>query len=480
MKRARCFSLMVLMFIGIFGFAGLNSRIEEEAEIDYQKVRIKKLPFALQCWTYRKFSFYETLAKAKELGIRFLQPYPGQRLDKEGEERFNHELSPEKIKEIRQKLREAGITLVSYGVVGFDNTEESMKTVFAFARQMGIRTIVTEPKYDDYTLIEKMVKKYNIQVAIHNHPPPTKYARPESVLERVKGLDSRIGVCADTGHWMRTGVDPLQALRMLEGRIVDVHLKDLNEFGKREAFDVPFGSGKANVRDILAELTRQNYRGFIAIEHEKKEDIDNPAPPIQKGLEYVRSVTYYQDYEQILGWNFRSYHKHGWNHYGPGFFELDADTGVLRGNGGMGLFWYSVKEYKDFILELDFKCADKFTNSGVFLRIPEMPFNNDYIYHSFEIQIDDNGKGIHHTAAAYDAEAPTQNASRPSGEWNHMKISFIGDRIQVELNDIPVLDWKAEPRGKIRDFAREGYIGLQNHDSRSPAYFKEIYIKEIK
>ncbi|MFC2158952.1 TIM barrel protein, partial [Acidobacteriota bacterium] len=414
MKRALCFSLTFLMFIGILGFAGLNSRVEEEAAIDYQKIRIKKLPFALQCWTYRKFSFYETLTKAKELGIRFLQPYPGQKLDKEGEERFNHELSPDKIKEIRQKLGEMGISLVSYGVVGFDNTEESMKAVFAFARQMGIRTIVTEPKYDDYTLIEKMVKKYNIKVAIHNHPPPTKYARPETVLERIKGLDPRIGVCADTGHWMRTGVDPLQALRMLEGRIVDVHLKDLNEFGKREAYDVPFGSGKANVRDILAELTRQNYRGFIAIEHEKKEDIDNPAPPIVKGLEYVKSVTYYQDYDQILGWNFRSYNKHGWNHYGPGFFELNADTGVLKGNGGMGLFWYSVKKYKDFILELDFKCADKFTNSGIFLRVPEIPFNNDYIYHSFEIQIDDNSKGIHHTAAAYDAEAPTQSASRPS------------------------------------------------------------------
>jgi len=61
-----------------------------------------------------------------------------------------------------------------------------------------------------------------------------------------------------------------------------------------------------------------------------------------------------------------------------------------------------------------------------------------------------------------------------------MKISFIGEQIKVELNDQEVIDWRAEARGKVKDFAREGYIGLQNHDSRSPVYFKNIYIKEVK
>jgi hypothetical protein len=176
---------------------------------------------------------------------------------------------------------------------------------------------------------------------------------------------------------------------------------------------------------------------------------------------------------------YRGYSKHGWNHYGPGYFELDERTGVLKGQGGMGLLWYAAKKYKDFVLELDYKCADKFTNSGIFLRVPEIPVSDDYIYHSFEIQINPAGKGIHKTGAAYDAEAPMKDAFHPAGEWNHIKISFIGNRIKAELNDILVLDWEAEPRGKVKDFADEGYIGLQNHDSRSPVYFKNIYIKEI-
>jgi len=114
------------------------------------------------------------------------------------------------------------------------------------------------------------------------------------------------------------------------------------------------------------------------------------------------------------------------------------------------------------------------------LRVPQMPVNNDYIFHSFEIQIYDKGKDIHKTGAAYDAEAPYAAAFKETGLWNHFKLTFKGNRIQVELNGAQILDWEAEPRGKVRDFAPEGYIGLQNHDSRSPVYFRKIFIKELK
>jgi len=446
----------------------------------YENVRIKKFPFAVQCWTFRKFSFFEALQRIKDLGIKYVQPYPGQILEKNDPKvKFDHNLPDDQIDRVKNKLKELGLTLVSYGVVNFENNEEETQKVFEFARKMGIRTIVTEPGYDDYSMIDKMVKEYKINIAIHNHPTPSKYARPETILYRVDGLDPRIGACADTGHWMRSGVNPLEALRALKGRIQDVHLKDLNMFGSKEAFDVPFGQGKANIRDILAELTLQDYAGYISIEHEKKEDVDNPSPAVKKGMEYIKSITYYQDHEQILRRGYRGYSKHGWNHYGPGYFELDERTGVLKGQGGMGLLWYAAKKHKDFILELDYKCADKFTNSGIFLRVPEIPVSDDYIYHSFEIQINPAGKGIHKTGAAYDAEAPMKDAFHHAGEWNHFKISFVGNRIKVELNDVLVLDWEAEPRGKVRDIAREGYIGLQNHDSRSPVFFKNIYIKEI-
>ncbi|MFW6140009.1 MAG: family 16 glycoside hydrolase [Acidobacteriota bacterium] len=491
MKEKKYTILMLIMFLVISCSSGEQAVEKPEPVIEetssqiervpYSEVRIKEFPFAVQCWTFRKYSFYETLDKVKDLGIQYLEAYPGQRLDRDNPEvKIDHNLSERQRGEVKKALNEHGIKLVSYGVVHFDNTEESMEKVFEFAKHMGIQTIVTEPAFDDFSLLEEMVKKYNIKIAIHNHPEPSKYARPEIVLEHIKGLDERIGACADTGHWMRTGVNPVEALRLLEGRITNVHLKDLNAFADKEAYDVPLGQGEANIHDILAELTLQSYAGFLAVEHENPEEVDNPSPSVEKGIQYVQSITYYKGYEEILAQSRGRFSKHGWNHYGPGYFILDEKTGILKSQGGMGLFWYSRKAYQDFILELDFKCSRKDTNSGVFLRVPDIPVSNDYIYHSFEIQICDNEEGVHKTGAVYDAEAPTKDAFKETGEWNNFKITFQGDQIQVELNGEEVLDWTAEPRGKVRDFAEEGYIGLQNHDSRSPVYFRNIFIKEIK
>jgi sugar phosphate isomerase/epimerase len=477
-------SSIVFAAINMPKFSKIDSMKREKGLLmessEYKDIRIRKYPIAIQCWTFREFTFQEALEKARTLGIDFVQAYPGQALrpDKSDVE-FDHNLSDEHVQWVQRKLEEHGQRLVAYGVVDFDNTEEDMRKIFDFAKKMGIRTVVAEPKFDDFSLLERMVKEYNIKVAIHNHPAPSKYARPEAVLERIKGLDERIGACVDTGHWMRSGVKPLEGLKKLEGRILDVHLKDLDTFGELKAVDVPFGQGLANVHDILAELTKQNFRGYLAVEYEKEADAINPAPPIKKGVEYIKSITYYEDYEEILSWWDGKFSKHGWNHYGPGYFVLDEKTGVLKSQRGMGLLWFSRKKYGDFVLELEFKCTQSDTNSGIFLRIPGIPSSDDYIYHSFEIQIYDCGIGIHKTGAVYDAEAPSLDVFRPTGEWNSYKITFRGDRIIVELNGTEVVDWIAEPRGKITDFAREGYVGLQNHDSISPVYFRNIYVKEF-
>lgn len=186
-----------------------------------------------------------------------------------------------------------------------------------------------------------------------------------------------------------------------------------------------------------------------------------------------------EGFEQILRPVGGRFTKHGWNHYGPGYFELDPETGVLKSHGGMGLFWYAAKQYGDFVLDLEFRTTDAETNSGIFLRVPSVPLSDDYIYHSFEVQINDAADGIHATGAVYDAEAPVESASNPPGEWNRYRITFVGDHITVELNGKRVIDWDAEPRGKVEDFAPRGYIGLQNHDDRSAVYFRNIYVKEL-
>jgi len=448
---------------------------------DLSQVRIKSFPVAMQCWTYRKYSFFEAVEKTRALGIKYLQAYPGQRLSAEDKETlFNHLMTDLQIESVRKKLSEAGVQVIGYGVADIGRTEAEMRRAFEFARKMGIQVIAAEPQDADFAILEKLVKEYDIRIAVHNHPEPSKYAKPQTVLDRIRGLDERIGACADPGHWMRGGLRPLDALRLLQGRIVDVHLKDRSDFGTgKNIDDVPIGEGRAGLHDILAELTRQDYAGCLTIEYENEQEVLTPEPAVRKGLENIRALTHYDGYTPLISrWNGR-YSKQGWNHYGPGHFELDEKTGILKSQGGMGLLWYSVRKFRDFVLDLEFQCAQKETNSGVFYRIPDLPTSDDYIYHSFEVQIYDAGQGVHQTGAIYDAAAPSQNASRPTGEWNHMKITCQGKRVRVELNGVEVIDWEMEPRGKIKDFSAEGYVGLQNHDSIAPVYFRNLFIKEI-
>ncbi len=450
-------------------------------ETDYASVRIKNFPFASEAWTFRKFTFFETVAKLKELGVRGLEAFPGQALAAEFPgARFGEAMTPEQIAKTKDVLAAAGVTLYGYGVVDIGRTEAEMRKVFDFARTMGIRILVCEPEDDDFTLLEKLVAEYDIKIAIHNHPAPSKYHLPETVFRHVDGKDPRIGSCADSGHWMRGMIDPREAFKLLEGRILDVHLKDRNGFGTGPGVDdVAWGAGAGTIRDLLAELTLQDYDGWLTMEYENEAEVDDPMPAFRKSIDYVKSITYYDGYTQIFrrGWG-GDYEKHGWNHYGPGHFEVDPKAGVLKGQGGMGLLWYG-KKVKDFILDLEFKCAAETTNSGIFLRVPNVPVSDDYIYHSIEIQIDDHSTGLHHTGAAYDIQAPLTGATLPPGRWNHMKVEFRGSRLNVWINEKQVLDWEAAPGGKVRDISPEGYIGLQNHDSDSPPYFRNIYLKEL-
>jgi sugar phosphate isomerase/epimerase len=470
-----------LLISGFVLWASLGGSLAAPPSEDYSQVRIKKFPIAMQCYTYRRYTFLEAVEKTKALGLKYLQAYPGQPFSpQEKDLKVDHNMTPAQLDKVKKAVSDAGLEIVGYGVVDMGRTEASMRQVFEFARRLGVRTIETEPRDEDFPVLEPLVKEYDIRIAIHNHPEPSKYAKPETVLAHIKGLDERIGACADTGHWMRGGLRPVDCLKMLSGRIYDVHIKDRSDFGTAKGVDdVAYGQGKANIHDILAELTLQDFGGWLTIEFENEAEVLTPEPTLRKGLDYIKSITYYENYDQILRRSDWRYSKHGWNHYGPGYFELDEKTGVLKSQGGMGLLWYTAKRYRDFVLELDYRCAQINTNSGVFVRVPEVPASDDYIYHSFEVQISDEGKGIHGTGAIYDAQAPDRNASKPTGEWNHMKVTCQGKNIKVEINGAPVVDWNMEPRGKIKDFSLEGYLGLQNHDSIAPVFFRDVFVKEL-
>lgn len=148
---------------------------------------------------------------------------------------------------------------------------------------MGVETLTAEPEPSQFDYLERMCDEYEINIAIHNHPKPSRYWEPDSILKYVAGRSHRIGACADVGHWVRSGLDPVECLKKLEGHIISIHFKDLNKKA-REAHDVPWGTGVCDVQAMLQELKNQKFKGVFSIEYEH--NWDNNVPEIARSIKY--------------------------------------------------------------------------------------------------------------------------------------------------------------------------------------------------
>jgi sugar phosphate isomerase/epimerase len=253
------------------GVAGLGGRLMADTPAAKGKgaPHAEKLGWRLGCqaWTFhvdennQPVTFYEAMDKTAELGLHFIEAFPGQAISKNGGERLTEKTSADTRKEIKKRLADKGLKLVNFGVGGHS------RELFDFAKDMGIETLVSEPAFDAFDEINKMVEEYQINLALHDHPKPSRYWNPDTVLKVCEGRSKRIGACADTGHWMRSDIKPIDAVKKLEGRIISFHFKDLNEFGKG-AHDVAWGTGRADIKGILAEVKSQGIKPVFSIEFE--------------------------------------------------------------------------------------------------------------------------------------------------------------------------------------------------------------------
>jgi sugar phosphate isomerase/epimerase len=216
-----------------------------------------------QAYTLRDRTLTEALDTLYMLGLKYVECYPGQAVSPEMKNmKFDQNLSEEGIAIVKKKLDQTGIKVLSLGVIGIPGDEAGARKLFAFAKSFGMERIVSEANEKQFDLIEKLCEEYGIDVALHNHPKPSYYWDPAHVLKSVANY-KHIGSCADVGHWQRSGIKPIEALKMLEGHVFESHFKDLNEFGNTKAHDLPWGTGAGDAKGMLEECYRQTKAGDI-------------------------------------------------------------------------------------------------------------------------------------------------------------------------------------------------------------------------
>ncbi len=196
--------------------------------------------------------------------------------------------APEQLAAGRKQFQQAGIDVISGGVVYLMKDEDAdVRYYFDYAKACGMPMMTIMPTAQTMPRIERFVKEYDIKVAIHNHGPEDKnFPTPESALKIVKNLDPRCGICIDAGHAARAGADVVESIREAGPRLFDMHIKDLRAINK--GTDCPVGEGVLPIVGIFKELKKMNYTGSVSLEYEIEED--SPFTGMKASFAYMRGV----------------------------------------------------------------------------------------------------------------------------------------------------------------------------------------------
>jgi sugar phosphate isomerase/epimerase len=168
------------------------------------------------------------------------------------------------------------------------NDEQSVRNAMVYGKDIGVPTVVCSPHPDSMPILDRMVKEYDMRLAIHNHGPGDKrFPTPYDVWNAVHRYDARIGLCIDVGHAGRSGLDPAQAILKLRSRVYDIHIKDIDRT-IAEGVTVEGGRGALDLGSIVRSLQTIGYSHIVSIEYEK--DGDDPLPGLAETTGYLHGL----------------------------------------------------------------------------------------------------------------------------------------------------------------------------------------------
>jgi len=239
----------------------------------------QKLKVGVASYSFRKLSVDDTIKALQQLDLHYISIK---------DFHLSLKSNADERKALVAKFVAAGITPLSCGNITMENNESSIREAFQYAADAGIPTIVCSPHPDSMPLLDKMVKEYDIKLAIHNHGPEDKrFPSPYDAWKAVERYDKRMGLCIDVGHTARAKADPAEAIIKCKDRLYDLHFKDIDTTDPKGT-TVPGGRGVLNLPSILKALKKINYSHLVSIEYENAPD--NPVPAVAETVGYMKGL----------------------------------------------------------------------------------------------------------------------------------------------------------------------------------------------
>ncbi|MGB0583074.1 MAG: sugar phosphate isomerase/epimerase family protein [Limisphaerales bacterium] len=249
-----------------------------------RKKSIKKFggfQMGIQSYCLRAFGVDGALAKIEGLGLHWVEFFRNH---------YPQTGDKQKISEMNAKLAKHDISISAHGVQTFTKDHKANENFFKFAKLAGVRNISANPQPDSFESLDKLVKKYDIRIAIHNHGPTHLYDKAKDVKKAVQKWDKRIGFCADLGHYIRSGEDPVEVVHLLGDRLYGMHLKDDVNIGQRRGKSVILGTAHLDVEGVFKALKKVKFPADGALSLEYEEKPEDPIEDIEKCLEIASAA----------------------------------------------------------------------------------------------------------------------------------------------------------------------------------------------
>jgi inosose dehydratase len=238
----------------------------------------EKFRIGMAGYTFLKFDLDKALATMKRVDVHYLCIK---------DFHLPMKSTDEEIAAFHEKLKANGVTGYAVGPI-YMKSEADIDNAFAYAKRVGVKLIVGVPNYELLPYVDKKVKEYGFNYAIHLHGPDiATYPDAEDVWNHVKDLDPRIGMCLDIGHDTRNGKDPVADLKKYKSRVFDIHIKDVTGTTKL-GYSLEVGRGVIDFPAFVKMLRKVGYTGVCSLEHEK--DMTDPFMGIAESIGYFRGV----------------------------------------------------------------------------------------------------------------------------------------------------------------------------------------------
>jgi sugar phosphate isomerase/epimerase len=232
------------------------------------------LPMGIQTYTLRSLGFDAALKTiAQELKLKQVEIFPGHHAGQ----------SPQQVAE---KLKQHGLRCVSYGVVPFKKDPEANRRFFEIGKALGVKSLSCDPDRDAFDTLDKQCEEYGIAAAIHPHGPGAKWVEIKQIHDAVKDHHKLIGLCNDTGHFIRANQDPVEACHVFKDRLYGVHFKDFKKTADGKWEDTVLGTGELKVDALVKTLLEMGYQGPLSLEYEG----GDPVVSSQKSLDRIEQA----------------------------------------------------------------------------------------------------------------------------------------------------------------------------------------------